>query len=194
MVIKSEHRQVFEIFSKGYLKKSFEKDLLSVLKVVNTHDQSEIKKSVSLLRQIFEVGILGKIVEVLRKIVKIEDIKKQIPDDCDKKNKFKAYIVDLLLAKSGGNLKPRYILKFLAGSPKYIHTKKISEIQSDEYISHSIYNLCDCFWSVCSEISHGGKSENKSVNYKLTPYTVPILLNILLDFFVWFKGFMAENN
>ena len=124
LVIKSEHRQVFEIFSKGYLKKSFEKDLLSVLKVVNTHDQSEIKKSVSLLRQIFEVGILGKIVEVLRKIVKIEDIKKQIPDDYDKKNNFKAYIVDLLLAKSGGNLKPRYILKFLAGSPKYIHTKK----------------------------------------------------------------------
>ena len=78
LVIKSEHRQVFEIFSKSYLKKSFEKDLLSVLKVVNTHDSSEIKKSVSLLRQICEVGILGKIVEVLRKIVKVKEVKKRI--------------------------------------------------------------------------------------------------------------------
>lgn len=67
LVIKSEHRAIFDIFSKGYLDASFENDLLSVLKEINSQDQSIIKKNVALLRQVFEVGILNKVVDVLRK-------------------------------------------------------------------------------------------------------------------------------
>lgn len=195
LVIKSSHRAVFEVFQKGYLNKSYENDLLSILKVLNTNDPSERKKCIGLLRQIFEDGVLRKVVEVLRKTVNIEQLITKLPEDNDK---FNSYIISLLGDESVGNLDPIKILTFLNGTPE---KKRPYKANTEEYFSDTNFLLEDSyyrivtnrFWKICSEISHGGKSENKSTNYKITPYTLPILTNILLDFIIWFKSFMDKH-
>lgn len=169
LVIKSKHREVFEIFNKGYLNISYENNLLEVLKNVNTRDRTKIEGYVCNLRNIFQ--------EMLRKISGKEKINRDMPENYYK----------------GGNLKPGSILWFLSGSPKYSETKKIKETTSDEFISNSTYSFCDSFWTVCSEISHGGKSENRNIQYLSTQYTLPALVNVLLDFLVWFDAFMDKN-
>ncbi len=198
LVIKSSHSAVFEVFQKGYLNRSYENDLLSILKVLNTNDPSEKKKCIGLLRQIFEDGVLRKVVEVLRKTVNIEQLKTKLPEDNDKSKDFKSYIISLLSDQSVGNLEPIKILTFLNGTPNRFYPFKTN---TEEYFSYTNFLLedsyyrivTDRFWKICSEISHGGKSENKSMNYRITPYTLPILTNILLDFIIWFKSFMDKH-
>lgn len=170
LVIKSKHRQVFEIFSKGYLAANFENALIEVLKNINTKDKTKIEGYICNLRNVFQ--------EILRKIIEINEIAKAMPE-----NYFKA-----------GNLKPGSILWFLAGSPKFNQTKELKETHSNEYISNCIYSFADCFWTVSSEILHGGKSENREKKYNLRHYTLPALANIVMDFQIWFKSFMDENN
>ncbi|MFQ5750782.1 MAG: hypothetical protein ACE5HI_02195, partial [bacterium] len=190
LVIKSEHRAVFDIFSKGHLDASFENDLLSVLKEINSQDPSIIKKNVSLLRQVFEVGVLNKVVDVLRRITDVEEIKEQIPKDYDYQKKYKNYVIGLLDDKEEGNPKIREILTFLNGTTE---KKRPFKPFTREHISDSNYSLSNSFWKVSSEIAHGGKSQNKSVGYKPTRYTLPILVNMLLDFLIWFGDFMDKH-
>ncbi|MFQ5640021.1 MAG: hypothetical protein ACE5IR_18740, partial [bacterium] len=197
LVIKSEHRTVFDIFSKGHLDASFENDLLSVLKEINSQDPSVIKKNVAVLRQIFEVGVLNKVVDVLREVTDIEKVEKQIPKDFDKN--YKKYIMSMLTHKEEGNLHPTYILRFLNGTTD---KKQKFKPQTKEYFSDSNFLLSDSYlriisdriWKVSSEIAHGGKSRNKSRRYKPTRYTLPILVNILLDFLIWFGDFMDKHS
>jgi len=168
LIIKSEHKKVFEVFQKGYLSTDFEDTLIKILKDINTTDRSNIEGHICNLRTLFQ--------EILRKITEIEIIRKDMPDSFYK----------------NGNLKPGSIIWFIAGSPKYDETKKVNKTYSIEYISNCIHSLCDCFWSVSSEIAHGGKSENRKIKYLSTKYTLPILTNILMDFMIWFAGFMDK--
>lgn len=168
LVIKSEHREVFEIFSKGYLDANFENDLLSILKQLDSHDTSEIKKNVNLLREIFQ--------ETLRKIAEQEKIQKAMPKEF--------YQV--------GNPDIPKILTFLNGTTEKDYPWKPT---TKEHFSYCSYLLSFFgFWKVCSEIAHGGKSGSKSFRYKPTRYTLPILVNTLLDFLIWFGDFMDKES
>ena len=201
LVIKSNHREVFEVFSKGYLDAGFEKDLLSVLKVVNLQDLSKIKGSVSLLRNIFE-EILNKTVDVLKKIVNLKTLKipkRLVPDKnkpgqkYDQNQDYRDYISKLLQNQIIGNLDIRYILRFLSGSD-YNHSTSDYFSNVNFQLSNFYYKIVgDKIWGVTSEIIHGGKSGSATVKYNLTRYTLAILINILLDFLIWFGDFMDKQ-
>lgn len=167
LVIKSEHREVFEVFSKGYLDTSFEKDLLSVLKVINLQDLSKIKGSVSLLRNIFE--------EILRKVIEVKKIRKEMPKEF----------------YESGNPDISKILTFLNGTPTYDNNWNPT---TTEYFSNSHYLLSHYgLWKVSSEIGHGGKSGKRTIKYIPTRYSLLILVNIMMDFLIWFGDFMDNQ-
>ena len=168
MVIKSNHREVFEVFSKGYLDAGFEKDLLSVLKVMNGHDTSEIKKSINLLREIFQ--------EILRRVIEVKKIKikKEMPKEF----------------YESGNLDIFKILNFLNGTPTKDNDWNPT---TTEYFSNSHYLLSHFgLWKVCSEIGHGGKYGKRTIKYITTKYSLLILVNIMMDFLIWFGDFMDK--
>lgn len=166
LVIKSNHREVFEVFSKGYLDAGFEKDLLSVLKVINLQDLSKIKGSVSLLRNIFE--------EILRKVIEVKKIKKEMPKEF----------------YESGNPDIYKILIFLNGTSTYDNNWNPT---TTEYFSNSHYLLSHYgLWKVCSEIGHGGKSGKRTKKYIPTRYSLLIFVNIMMDFLIWFGDFMDK--
>ncbi|MFH2026862.1 MAG: hypothetical protein ABIK30_13780 [bacterium] len=169
LIIKSEHKKVFEVFQKGHLATNYEEDLLSVLKGINTTDSSEIKGSIGILRIIFQ--------EIVKKIIETDRISKELPKSLSDKCK-------------SGNLPIPEILDFLNGTPEYSNQFNCT---TTEYFSNS-HNLLSKFgfWKVCSEIAHGGKSGNRKIKYIPTKYTLPILINILMDFMIWFGGFMDK--
>lgn len=167
LIIKSEHKKVFEIFQKGYLPANFEDTLLSVLKDINTTDRSNIEGYICNLRTLFQ--------EIVRKIIEIDKIKNELPS---------GYY-------ESGNLKIPQILDFLNGTPESSYPFCCS---TEEYFSNS-HNLLSKFgfWKVASEIGHGGKSENRKIKYLPTKYTLPILTNIIMDFLIWFGDFMDRQ-
>ena len=167
LVIKFEHKKVFEVFNKGYLSTNFEDTLLSVLNNVNTTDRLNIEGYICNLRTLFQ--------EIVRKIIEIDKIKKKIPSEY----------------YESGNLKIPQILDFLNGTPD--HSNQFN-CTTKEYFSNSHYLLSNFgFWKVASEVGHGGKSENRKIKYLPTKYTLPILTNIIMDFLIWFGDFMDRQ-
>lgn len=166
LIIKSEHKKVFEVFQKGYLSTDFENTLIEILKNINTTDRSNIEGYICNLRNIFQ--------EIVRNIIKTDKISNELPSEY----------------YESGNLKIPQILDFLNGTPESSYPFCCSK---EEYFSNS-HNLLSKFgfWKVASEIAHGGKSGNREKKYLTTKYTLPILSNILMDFMIWFAGFMDK--
>ena len=159
------------------------------MKEIEIQDQTKIKKNICMLRQIFEAGILEKVVTVLKDITDINKIKKDIPDKYWEKAEYKKYILDLLSSDFNRNLEPPKILTFLNGTTENKYPYKQYTEPHFSNLNHSLTHsylriISDKFWKASSEVVHG---------QKVTTYTLPILINMLLDFLIWFGRWMDKQ-
>ncbi|AQR96490.1 hypothetical protein [Clostridium saccharoperbutylacetonicum] len=161
--IRYEFSDMFKVFDKNYLCKDEEKELLELLKNMNSKDMTQIKNNLVIIRRIQE-----KILQTINK-----NNKQIVPDRCMGNN---------------GTVKFREVDKHLKGNKS--HQSNYIAISTD-YYSGVIEEISPMIYNIASSTAAHNTYEN--VDFPPSNYTVKCCTFALLDFIRWFDKRIDES-